>query len=187
MLVVDARESRCEGGRPAIPSRASAASIISRATVSMFCSSQPCGSLNCRGQHVAAPAVDRLAPPRPAAVRVAAHARRTPHQALERIANVGQVERLGRRARPADSPAAARERSSASSARPRDAPCAGMRAVDQPFQQAVRRQAIRAVQAAGGDFAGRPQAGQRRAAFDDRPSRRRSCSARRAAPESDRG
>ena len=38
-------------------------------------------------------------------------------------------------------------------------------AVDQAFEQAVRRQPIRAVQAAGGDFAGGPQPGERRAAL----------------------
>ena len=45
-------------------------------------------------------------------------------------------------------------------------PFARMRAVDHRLQQAVRGQAVGPVQSAGGDFAGRPKPGQRRAALE---------------------
>ena len=46
---------------------------------------------------------------------------------------------------------------------------AGMRTVNEPFEQTVRRQAIGAMQPAGGDFAGSPQARERGAPLDGQP------------------
>ena len=98
---------------------------------------------------------------------VAADAGRPPHQALERVADVGQVQRLAAVDRRRLASGTARK-SSASGRRRARGPLAGMGPVDQPFEQAVRGQAIGAVQAAGSDFAGGPQPGQRRAAVADR-------------------
>ena len=138
-------------------------------------------------QHVAAPAVDVLGRLEQLLAVARAHAGAAPHQALERVADVGQVQRLGAVLDAADSPAAARESRRASSAAAARRAFAGVRAVDQAFQQAVRRQPIGAVQAAGGALRPPPTGRAASCGLRGRPSRRPSCNAPRAAPESGRG
>ena len=60
----------------------------------------------------------------------------------------------------------------------------GARAEDQPLEQRVARQPVRAVHAGAGDLAGGEQPGQRCAARRGRCRRRPSCSARPGRPES---
>ena len=187
VLVVASGESRCAGGTPRVSSRSSAARDHQPGHA-RACSAVP----SRRGRRTGGPARSgtsgrSFSAASASPLAVAAHADVAPHQALERVADVGQVERFARRAARAAGFASGRARKSSSHRRRRArGPFAGMGPVDQPFQQAVRGQPIGAVQAAGGHFAGRPQTRQRGAAFDGRPSRRRSCNGRRAGPGSDR-
>ena len=138
-------------------------------------------------QHVAAPVVDvlqGLAAGRRASRRTPDVA---PHEALERVADVGQVQAARCRARPAGfSSGTARIRVVQLGGGRRGA-LAGMDAEDQRLEQAVRGQPVRPVQAGRGHFARRPEARAASCGPRGRPSRRRSCNGPRAGRECGRG
>ena len=129
----------------------------------------------------------RRSRPLPQTFAVAANTHAPPHQALERVADVGQVEKLGERDARAGFPAGEREnchRFPAASPRrsfTRRAP------VNQGFQQTVGGQPVGPVQTAGGDFAGRPEPGHAWCGPGRRRSPRPSCNGRRAARGCGRG
>ena len=154
---------------PRDSSRARADPIISRATVSKFCSSQPAGVAELARQDVAAPeghVLLGLQQPRPVADdRPSCRTIRLRSELVMSATSSVSIAHGSKSRWTAGGTA----KVSGISSSGRGRRSAAARAENQPFQQAVRRQPIGPVQAARSHFAGRPEAGQSRLALARRP------------------